>query len=115
MLRLGGHVAEKILQVNLGLNVGTAEYREIASSVAQAFAAVPGLRWKLWLLNEERREAGGIYLFEDEGALEAFLSGDLARTIKTHPALRDASIKQFDVLSDVSSITRAPVGATITA
>ena len=48
-------MAEQILQVNFGLNVGAAEYRDIADSVAESFARVPGLRWKVWFLNEEQR------------------------------------------------------------
>jgi len=107
-------MAEKLLQVNFKLNVNVDEYRNLASSVAQAFAAVPGLRWKVWVLDEERREAGGVYLFEDGRALDTFLKSDLARTIGTHPALRDASIKYYDVMPEVSAVTRAPIGAAVT-
>jgi hypothetical protein len=55
-----------ILLINFKLNVSSAEYRKIAQSVVQAIADVPGLVWKVWLLNEPDGEAGGIYLFQDE-------------------------------------------------
>ena len=40
-----------ILQINFNLNMPVAEYRKMADSVAHAFLDVPGLRWKIWLLN----------------------------------------------------------------
>ena len=49
-----------ILQVNFKLNVSPAEYRKMCESVAQAVADVPGLVWKIWLLNEQEGVAGGI-------------------------------------------------------
>ena len=50
-----------ILQINFKLNVAPAEYRKLCKSVAQTIADVPGLLWKVWLLNEQDGEAGGIY------------------------------------------------------
>jgi hypothetical protein len=67
------------------------------------------LRWKLWPLNDREKEGGGIYLFESEQALNDFLSGPLAAGVKGHPALYDFSAKTFDVMADVTSITRGPV------
>lgn len=104
---------EAVLQVNFSLNVSVAEYREICSSIASAFAAVPGLRWKTWLLDEERQEAGGIYLFESEATLQAFLYGPLAAKVRSHPALKNFTAKPFTVMADVSAITRAPIGAAV--
>ena len=52
-----------ILQINFKLNVPSAEYRKVVKSVVQAIADVPGLVWKVWLLNEQDGEAGGIYFF----------------------------------------------------
>lgn len=108
-------MAEKILQVNFGLNVSSTEYQRIAASVASSFAAVPGLRWKLWFLNDERGEAGGIYLFDDQRALDAFMQGPLAATIATHPALRNATMKYADVMTEVTTVTRGPIGTPINA
>ena len=48
-----------ILQINFNLNVPVAEYQKMADSVAHAFLDVPGLRWKIWLLNPAAQEAGG--------------------------------------------------------
>jgi len=52
-----------ILQINFNFNVTVAEYQKMTDSVAHAFIDVPGLTWKIWLLNPAAQEAGGIYLF----------------------------------------------------
>lgn len=104
-------MAAKILQVNFKLNVSPTEYGALCQSVAQAFANVPGLRWKVWILNEQENEAGGIYLFENEEALNNYLSGPLAAQVKSIPALRDITAKTFDVMEQVTATTRGPVAA----
>ena len=101
----------KLLQINFKLNVATSEYAGLCQSVVQAFATVPGLTWKIWLLNEAEKEAGGIYLFESEQAMNGFLAGPLASVVKNHPALTSVSAKPFDVMEGVTAITRGPVGA----
>jgi len=101
----------KILQINFKFRATTADYQNLCQSVAEAFAALPGLRWKIWLLNEQEKEAGGIYLFESNQAVNDYLSGPLVAQVKGHPALYDLSAKVFDVMADVTAITRGPVPA----
>lgn len=102
-------MAEKILQVNFKFAVSRRDYEQVASGLAEAFAAVPGCRWKIWLMNESEREAGGIYLFDNDAAVDAMLNGDLIAGVLANPALSDFSVKRFDVLPGVSAITRAPL------
>jgi hypothetical protein len=100
-----------ILQVNFKLNVPAAEYERICQSVAQPIADVPGLRWKVWLLNERDKEAGGIYLFDTEQALNDYVAGPIVALVRSHPALQDLSAKKFDVMEAVTAVTRGPVSA----
>lgn len=100
----------RIMQLNFKFSVSGAEYHQAVAPLATDFAAVEGLRWKIWMINEAKQEAGGIYLFEDEAAVNAYLDGPLAATVTSHPALSDFSVKQFDVMDDVTAITRGPVG-----
>ncbi len=99
----------KILQLNFKFNVTSAEYEQAVSPLAEKFAAVDGLRWKIWLMNESKTEAGGLYLFDNETSLKSFLDGPLAAAVSNHPALSDMSVKQFDVMDDITAITRGPV------
>jgi hypothetical protein len=104
-----------ILQINFKLNVLAAEYQKIAGSVAQAIADAPGLVWKIWLLNEKDGEAGGIYLFQDEQSLTAYLSSPVIAKIKSLPQLREISAKIFETIPDITAITRGPIPRLATA
>jgi hypothetical protein len=108
-------MSEKLLQINFGLNVTPAEYKQIASAVADSFAKVPGLRWKLWILDEQKREAGGIYLFEDQRAFDAFAASGLAKTVATHPALKNVTMRVSDIMPEQTAVTRGPVASTANA
>lgn len=99
----------KLLQLNFKFNVTKAEYEAAVSPLAEKFAAVAGLRWKIWIINESESEAGGIYLFEDEASLKTFLEGELAATVSNHPALSNMSVKQFDIIDGITATTRGPV------
>jgi len=100
-----------ILQINFKLNASAAEYRKICECVAQAIADVPGLVWKVWLLNDQDSEASGIYLFQDEQSLAAYLSGPIIGQIKSLPQLREISTKRFETIPEATVVTRGPVPA----
>lgn len=102
-------MSPRILQLNFKFSVTRSEYEEAVASMASDFAAVAGLRWKVWILNESESEAGGIYLFDDESSMKAFLAGPLAATVREHPAFSDMSAKQFEVMADATATTRGPV------
>ncbi len=99
----------RILQLNFKFSVSGAEYRQAVSPLANAIAAVAGLRWKIWIINEAESEAGGILLFDDETSVQAYLEGPVAAQETGHPALREFSVKQCDVREDQTAITRGPV------
>jgi len=99
----------KILQINFKFNVSKAEYQQAASGLVNDIEGVAGLRWKVWIMNEAEQEAGGIYLFDDEASVRAYLEGPIVAQVTSHPALSDFSVKQFDVMERVTAITRGPV------
>ena len=102
-------MVKKILQLNFKFSVSGAEYQQAVSPLASKYADVPGLLWKIWLIDEAKQEAGGIYLFDNETSLKSMLESPLAALVTNHPALSGFSVKQFDVMEDVTSITRGPV------
>ena len=99
----------KILQINYKFNVPRADYEQAVSPYVSDIAAVAGLRWKIWIMNEAESEAGGIYLFEDDSSVQAFLAGPIAAWVSSHPALSEMTVKQFDVMEDETAIARGPV------
>ncbi len=101
-------MSKKILQINFNFSVSKAEYEQAVSQLAQQFADLGGLRWKIWIMNDAEREAGGIYLFDDEKSVRAYLEGPLAAQVKAYKALSNLSVKQFDVMDELTGITRGP-------
>ena len=99
----------KIVQINFKFNVPRGDYEEAVSPLADEFAAVAGLHWKIWLMNEAESESGGIMLFGDEASAKAFLEGPLAAKVTGHPALSDFSVKMFDVMKEETVITHGPL------
>ena len=102
-------MSQKILQINFKFNVPRAQYEQAVAQLAEPVAAVPGVLWKVWIMNEAENEAGGITLFANEDTLQDYLDGEIVAGIVSHPALSDFSVKTFDVLHDLSMITRAPI------
>ncbi len=100
---------EQILQLNLKFNIPRADLEAAWLGAAQPIADVPGLRWKIWLMNESESEAGGIYLFESKTAADSYMAGPIVAALKSSPAVSNISAKLFDMLGEHSAITRAPL------
>lgn len=101
--------SNRILQINFKYSVARADYEQAVAAMADPIARVTGMRWKVWILNEKEREAGGIYAFDSEANANAYLQGPIVAQIAAHPALSQFSIKQFDVMPAVTEVTRGPV------
>lgn len=102
-------MSAQLLQISFKFSLSRSEYEEAAGQLAPLFSDLPGLRWKVWILNEAEREAGGVYLFEDGDSVRGFLNGPLAEQVKSHPAFSDLSAKVFEVMEEATKITRGPV------
>ncbi|MCB0055485.1 MAG: YdhR family protein [Caldilineaceae bacterium] len=106
-------MTQQILQINFKFHLAGDAYREAVAPVAEPIAAVPGLYDPVGGLDEADQEAGGIYLFEDDASLAAYLDGEIVAAIVGTPIFSDFDVKQFAVMSDVSEITRAPLSKTV--
>ena len=104
-------MSQQILQVNMNFSIPRADLEEAWLGAAQPISATPGLLWKVWLINEQEKEAGGIYLFESAVAAHAYVSGPIVASLKASPAVSNISAKMFDVLPEHSAITRGPLTA----
>ena len=108
-------MSQKLLQINFKFTTPAAEYLKLVAPFADPIAAVPGLDWKVWIVNEKNREAGGIYLFKDEASADAYLGGEIVMGLKKQPTLMDISAKVFDVVEDMTHKTRGPIKTAVTA
>jgi Putative mono-oxygenase ydhR len=102
-------MSARVLQINMKFNASGEDLQNGFAHVVNDIAAVPGLRWKVWIINEETKEAGGLYLFEGRDSVEAYLQGPLIAGLKENPAISEPSFKQFDVIEDLTAVTRGPV------
>lgn len=101
-----------ILQINFKLDITDEELAERSNAErAKIFWSVPGLRWKIWLRESDNRISGGIYLFDNRAAAEAYANGPIGDAVKALPDSSDHSFKFFDIREEVSAITGAPLDA----
>lgn len=75
--------------------------------LARDIAAEEGLIWKIWTENQSERRAGGIYLFTNAEAAARYRRKHEERLAAF--GITDISARMFDVNSDLSAITRAPL------
>jgi quinol monooxygenase YgiN len=96
----------QILIVSFALEgLSADDFRAGCVEIAPAFAAVPGLRSKTWLASPETNTWGGVYLFDDRAALDAYLQSPLFAEVRANPAFVDQRMATFEVLEEPSAIT----------
>jgi hypothetical protein len=102
-------MAPIVVQITFKIGLSGKEYEQAIAPLAQSFADVAGLQWKIWLLNESTHDACELYLFEDEESANAFLSGPLMEHIQGAPIIADLQAAQLNVLTTLTEITRGPI------
>lgn len=81
---------------------------EALKDLAVSITGEPGFIWKIWTENENTKEGGGIYLFENEKTAKFYLDKHTAR-LKGF-GVQEVHAKIFDVNESLSSITNGPIG-----
>jgi hypothetical protein len=102
-------MTKKVLTTKFNYGMPTEEFKKIMTGVAPKFAEIPGCCWKIWLINEDRKESGGVYLFESDGELEQFLNSNLFASVANNPAFSNLQTNTFGVAEAASIITGAPL------
>ena len=96
----------KMLIIEFHLDMTTSEYEQLGQTVAEEIARAPGLIRKTWIWNSQTREAGGVYLFEDQNSLERYLNGPIVAHLRGMKEVSQVHARWFDVLEQPSSVTR---------
>jgi len=76
---------------------------------ANRIASLDGLIWKVWLLEREQREMGGLYLFASREAAVAYLNHPIIQTLCSNPAVVSTDSQIWEVESSLSALTRGPL------
>jgi hypothetical protein len=87
-----------ILYVRLKSNLNDEELERRINERKPRFLEVPGLVQKIYGRDETSGEACGIYFFESEKALAAYLESDLAKTIPTAYEASSVRKEVYDVM-----------------
>jgi len=87
--------------------ISDADLRAGAEAAAPAFAALPGLESKVWLADRASGTYGGLYTWESEAALRAYLDGPLFASMRESPTLAGVRSRAFAVLPEPTRITSA--------
>jgi len=95
-----------VLVVNFNLKgVDERQYTALCDQIAPAFAAVPGLVRKIWLRDAASGTYGGVYLFQDRAAFDAYRRSDLFSIVATHPNLANIAARDFGLLEAPTRVT----------
>jgi hypothetical protein len=78
-----------------------------AAGPARAIAAVPGLIWKVWIVDEAAAELGGVYLFASRAQAQAYLDGPIIDHLRHDPRVVQVEHRMWDT-HELSALTRAP-------
>lgn len=77
--------------------------RPLAADIAQE----DGLLWKIWTEDADTQQAGGVYLFSERAAAQAYLD---KHTQRLHAAgVQNIRSRIFTVNQPLSQITKAPL------
>ena len=80
-----------------------------AQTLRRSIAGEPGILWKIWTIEEGTSRFGSTYLFRSREDLDTYREMHLKRLASI--GITVASDHIFDIMEEVSAITRAPLSA----
>lgn len=84
-------------------------YRRACAQFAPAFEALPGLLAKLWIGDASTNTYGGVYLFADRDAADAYAASELFAGVRAHPNFGDITVGEFTLDEDTTRRTQPGV------
>lgn len=96
-----------IVQINFPFTESQAELESHSIEAASRFVDIDGLQWKIWLVDEETKTAGGIYQFDSRAKAEAYANGAMVQHLEN--VREGVSVMVFDSIAGAGKITKAPL------
>src|SRR5689334_9168608 len=90
------------VHVTIELNVPLSDWLAHCEHAVDKMRAIEGLEWKLWLADPVRQRAGGIYLFSDRRAAEAYVNGPIVAALRAMPQVRGVDVVTSGVAEELS-------------
>ncbi len=98
-----------VLHLRFKLRVSPHDLLAHSREAATKIASVEGLIWKIWILQEEEFEMGGMYLFANRETAEAYLNHPVIQAVRLNPNVVSTQSELWEVESSLSALTRAPL------
>ncbi len=86
--------------------ISEADYLAQNKQDAAFLATFPGLYSKVWLADAPSNTYGGVYLWNDREAMEAFLHSDIVKAVAADPTRANLTMKDYAIAEDLSRVTR---------
>lgn len=98
-----------VLHMRFKLRVPPDVFLAHSREAAAIIASVEGLIWKIWILQQEEFEIGGIYLFTNRETADAYLNHPVTQAVRSNLAVVSSQSHLWGVESSLSALTRAPL------
>jgi len=94
------------LVVTFKTHASQEQFTAATAEHAPVFAELDGLLAKIWIADPESGTKGGIYLFGDRTALDAYLESDVFQSILAEPSFEGTSWRCYEVLDELTARTQ---------
>ena len=98
-----------VLHLRFKLRVAPDVFLARCRDTASIIASAEGLIWKIWVLQEEEFEVGGIYLFANRKTANSYLNHPVIQAVRSNPAVVSTQFQLWDAEYSLSALTRAPL------
>jgi hypothetical protein len=98
-----------VLHLRFKLRVPPDVFLAHSREAATRIAALDGLVWKIWVLEAEKLEIGGIYLFANRETAVTYLNHPVIQAVCTNPAVVSTESQLWEVEPSLSTLTRGPL------
>ena len=82
------------------------DFIEVNEEFASMMTAVPGLLAKIWLKAPTGNVYGGVYLWRDREAYEAFIAGELWASVLSDDSLSELDSRDFAAMEELTKLTQ---------
>ena len=75
------------------------ESKKVLAQLVDVYKQVPGLKQKYFLADPKTGKSGGIYAFENQEVLEAYLNSDVWKNIVLESAQEEPEVETFVIIA----------------
>lgn len=92
--------------VNFNLDgMSQTEFEALCDQLAPVFANIPGLLSKIWLADPATNSYGGVYVWQNRQAFEAYSQTELFHNVVNHPNFANITARAFGILAGPTEVT----------